>query len=71
VLLREVAQNVLKLSSIPTPCQATIFFMNFPLQCTQKVAVFKHSYLWFYLDNFEKILYLESGKDVLQAYQIS
>ena len=35
--------------------QTTKFFMNFPLQWTQKVAVFKHSYLWFYLTDFEKI----------------
>jgi len=51
--------------------QTTKFFMDFLLQWTQKVAIFKHSQLWFYLANFEKMVYLESGKEVLQAYQIS
>ena len=52
-------------------CQTTKFFMNFLLQLPQKVAILNtHSFgsTWPIL---KKLVYLESGKEVLQAYQIS
>ena len=49
--------------------QTTKFLMNFPLQRTQNVAN-THNFgsTWPIL---RKMVYLESGKKVLQAYQIS